>query len=355
MEVRPVSGSDMLRTVRLRTSDTQIREVVITATQVRGPVSGVHIGRDAMNHIQPSSFGDLLELLPGGRASDPSFSSSNHIHLREIGTSNSDYQTTSLGVSFVMDGIPMSNDAGMTYNSGTTVGNNISLNRGVDMRTMPTDEIASVEIQQGIPSVEYGDLTSGLIKIKRKEGGRNLEARFKADLGSQLLYVGKGFEWGAPADLLTMNVGATWLNSHDDPRNTRQNYQRATGSWRMKKRWESTSAYRYTLGGSLDYTGSFDRQKSDRDIDEGPAGIPLERIIGKTKCDGIQNQMRLFGGRVSPKRKATKISHTHTKSTVRMAFDCRSNGVLHQVEPMPAPPHSPKYPPSNRDACARSS
>ena len=128
--------------------------------------------------------GDLLELLPGGRASDPSFSSSNHIHLREIGTSNSDYQTTSLGVSFVMDGIPMSNDAGMTYNSGTTVGNNISLNRGVDMRTMPTDEIASVEIQQGIPSVEYGDLTSGLIKIKRKEGGRNLEARFKADLGA---------------------------------------------------------------------------------------------------------------------------------------------------------------------------
>ena len=47
MEVRPVSGSDMLRTVRLRTSDTQIREVVITATQVRGPVSGVHRpGRD---------------------------------------------------------------------------------------------------------------------------------------------------------------------------------------------------------------------------------------------------------------------------------------------------------------------
>ena len=40
MEVRPVSGSDMLRTVRLRTSDTQIREVVITATQVRGRVSG---------------------------------------------------------------------------------------------------------------------------------------------------------------------------------------------------------------------------------------------------------------------------------------------------------------------------
>lgn len=48
-------------------------------------------------------------------------------------------------------------------------------------------------------------------------------------------------------------------------------------------------------------------------------GTHERRIIGKTKCDGIQNQMRLFGGRVSPKRKATKISHTHTKKH-------RSNG-----------------------------
>ena len=48
-------------------------------------------------------------------------------------------------------------------------------------------------------------------------------------------------------------------------------------------------------------------------------GVRATCIIGKTKCDGIQNQMRLFGGRVSPKRKATKISHTHTKKH-------RSNG-----------------------------
>lgn len=55
-----------------------------------------------------------------------------------------------------------------------------------------------------------------------------------------------------------------------------------------------------------------------RKIDRG-GEKPLPAIIGKTKCDGIQNQMRLFGGRVSPKRKATKISHTHTKKH-------RSNG-----------------------------
>lgn len=277
ISVKLAAGSDMRQVVRLRAGNLMIRDVVITASEVRGPVSGVHIGRDAMNHIQPSSVADLLELLPGGRASDPGFSGSKHIHLRELASSNSDYQTSSLGVAFIMDGIPMSNDAGMTYDPGTTVGNTVSMNRGVDMRTLPTDEIATVEIQQGIPSVEYGDLTSGLVKIKRKEGGRNLEARFKADLKSQLFYVGKGVEWGSPAELLTMNVGATWLDARADPRNTRQNYRRATASWRMKKRWESASSYRYTLGGSLDYTGSFDRKKSDRDIDEGPTGRPIER------------------------------------------------------------------------------
>lgn len=56
-----------------------------------------------------------------------------------------------------------------------------------------------------------------------------------------------------------------------------------------------------------------------RKISGGGIFILLMLIIGKTKCDGIQNQMRLFGGRVSPKRKATKISHTHTKKH-------RSNG-----------------------------
>lgn len=73
MEVRPVSGSDMLRAVRLRTSDTQIREVVITATQVRGPVSGVHIGRDAMNHIQPSSFVTCSNCCPADGPPTPRF------------------------------------------------------------------------------------------------------------------------------------------------------------------------------------------------------------------------------------------------------------------------------------------
>ncbi len=209
LPLRPAGRSRTLPGIRLHSHTTQIRDVVITASEVRGPVSGVRIGREAMQHLQPSSFEDLLELLPGGRASDPSFSGSNHIRLREAATASSDYSTSALGVSFLVDGAPLSNDAALQYSGGIAGGRSIpmSLNAGIDMRTLATDEIASVEIIQGIPSVEYGDLTSGLVKIRRKEGGRNLEARFKADLKSQLLYLGKGFEWGERANRLTMNLG----------------------------------------------------------------------------------------------------------------------------------------------------
>ena len=33
---------------------------------------------------------------------------------------------------------------------------------GVDMREIPTDNIEKVEVVRGIPSVKYGELTSGL-------------------------------------------------------------------------------------------------------------------------------------------------------------------------------------------------
>ena len=59
------------------------------------------------------------------------------------------------------------------------------------MRTISTDDIQEVTIVRGIPSVQYGDLTSGLVKVKRTKGGNFLSARFKADMDSKLFLFGK--------------------------------------------------------------------------------------------------------------------------------------------------------------------
>lgn len=278
----------------------QIEEVVVTAAESQGITNSSSVGREAMSHIQPSSIGDLLSLLPGGKSIDPSLAGPQQIRLREAGAvSSEDYATTALGTSYVIDGVPMNTDANMQsmeISGGMSVSSGI--NRGVDTRTISTDDIESVEIIRGIPSVEYGDLTSGLIRVKRKQGGRDLSARFKADMSSKLLYLGKGFEWNRGKDkVLTMNMGVDYLDSHNDPRNVRQNYSRATAMYRVGYDWK-VGDYKHSISANIDYTGSFDRKKSDADMDFGTSGRPIETYKADYNRVNLMGswQMRPSGG-----------------------------------------------------------
>jgi len=260
-------------TYRLSADVLSINEVVITATESHGQTSSTRIGEDAISHIQPSSFADILELLPGGRAHDPVLSTPQIVDLRSAGT-KSNYTTSSLGTRFLVDGKPINNDANLQFTPAySNLGSNY-VNLGTDMREISTEDIESVDVVRGIASVEYGDLTSGLIKINRKKGGKQTRARFKADMKSKLFYLGKGMEWGQ-TDKLTMNVSANFLDSRSDPRNNRQNWKRLTGSFRMGKTWTGDK-YIKLLNGSLDYTGSFDNQKSDVDLDVNYGDGPIE-------------------------------------------------------------------------------
>ena len=259
------------RRIRLDIDPVAIGEVLVTAAESKGPTSSSKIGREAIAHIQPSSIADLMELIPGGRATDPSFGAPQEIRLREAAPSSSaNYATSALGTQIQVDGIPISNDANLQYSTSYgSIQEYANVNRGVDTRAISTDDIESVEIVRGIPSVEYGDLTSGLVKVKRREGGRDLTARFKADMSSKLFSVGKGFErkGRGDAERTTLNINADYLTAASDPRNPRQSYQRLTGSVRFGRHWQ---------GASLDYTGSFDNKKSDQDLDNGLGG-PVER------------------------------------------------------------------------------
>lgn len=253
----------------LRSATNEMREVVVTAQEAKGLTAASTIGKRAMEHLQPSSFSDILELLPGGRASDPELTTPNAIHLREAVPNNSDnYTTSSLGTSFVVDGAPISTNTNMQHLSGSwepIATYRDFTNRGVDMRSISTDDIEKVEIVRGIPSVEYGDLTSGLVKIDRKKGGNDINARLKADMDSKLFYLSKGFEW---KNKTTLNLSIDYLDAKEDPRNALENYHRLTLSARYGKRWQ-TKKYALNLFSNLDYTGSFDKEKSDPDLSNG--------------------------------------------------------------------------------------
>ena len=82
--------------IELQEKDTHLKEVVITATESKGIVTSSKIDRPAMQHLQPSSFTDLLELLPGGVTKDPDMGSANTITMGTLDAHNKSDHNTSL-------------------------------------------------------------------------------------------------------------------------------------------------------------------------------------------------------------------------------------------------------------------
>jgi hypothetical protein len=131
----------------LRERSTRLQNVVVTATESRTMTSSSVIQKKAMEHLQPSSFADVLELVPGGMAQDPSLTAPNTIALREAGISSSNYNTSSLGTSFLVDGAPISTNANMQFMDGAW-----------DTRTTSRDlSIADFEINNESSETEVVD------------------------------------------------------------------------------------------------------------------------------------------------------------------------------------------------------
>lgn len=254
-------NSDIEKDIYLSVEDINLKEVVVTARESKSLNTSSKIRKDAISHLQASSFSELMEFLPGNSSKDPHLGRVNMISMRQVGSD----VNTSLGTSFIIDGAPVSNDANMQSISGSwerKISRKNSKGLGIDTRTISTDDIESIEIIRGIPSVKYGDLTSGLINIKRKSGESSLKVRVKSDPNSKLMYVGKGFSF---KDNSSVNLGIDYLKFEEDPRNPLVNYKRITSSIRYKKSFNESLTYKV----NLDYTGSFDDDKEDKEINYG--------------------------------------------------------------------------------------
>ena len=137
-------------------------------------------------------------------------------------------------------------------------------NRGVDMRTISTDDIESIEVMRGIPSVEYGNLTSGVVNIKKIRKPTKLNARFKADDKSQLLSLGKGFALDSSKSHI-LNIDGGLLNAYADIRNPLEEYKRANLSARLTSTLNKEKVT-LKITPSAEYTGSFDNYKTDENL-----------------------------------------------------------------------------------------
>lgn len=146
-------------------------------------------------------------------------------------------KNSSLGIAVTSDGVPQTSDGvriqmvGITENSYSGSGDSqikarTGINSGTDMRYISTDHIQSVEVNRGISSPKYGNLSAGQILVNSKYGVSPLKIRTKIDLKNKLFYAGKGFSLGEKAG--NIHIGADYLYSYDDIREEMEKFTRIT-------------------------------------------------------------------------------------------------------------------------------
>lgn len=235
----PASGTIKIETgrerlnVRLKELSLGLEQVTVTARQQQMGSSSL-IDQEAIRHLQPKSLGDLLQLVPGNLTENPNLNTLSQAQIREIGTN----AANAMGTSIVIDGTPLSNDANLELMSfakygtsadgnGGNVGANTTAGRGVDLRTISAGVVEAMEVIRGIPSAEYGNLTSGVVIVNTKSGYTPWEAKLQADPNSKLAFVGKGFRLHRGGAL---NVSIDWAQSWSDTRLHYKGYDRVTAT-----------------------------------------------------------------------------------------------------------------------------
>lgn len=215
-------GTDTRCDFTLKESTFRLKEVSVVAERSRmGEATASKISRQAIDHSQTSSLKDLMDLLPGVELGNPNLSSTQTIAVRTA----SQTAMNSLGAAIIVDGAPVSNNANMegintamTGVSATIAGSAVSSagsipNSGIDVRSISTDNIESIEIIRGIPSVQYGDLTSGAVIINSKTGVEPLMLKIKTDPKIWQAYISKGIKVGEKGGDLHLSADYAYSNA----------------------------------------------------------------------------------------------------------------------------------------------
>ncbi len=227
--------------IKFRMKETSFRldDVVVVATGNKaGSSTASNISRQAMDHLQTSSLADAMALLPGVAITNPSLSTAQSITIRTASpivsgeSPSSASMMNSLGTAVIVDGAPISNNANLQTLSPVVSGSADDESRsgtparGFDVRSLSTDNIESIEVIRGIPSAEYGDLTSGAVLVKSRAGKSPLTIRFKTNPNIYQASAGKGFSLGKKAG--DLNISGDYAYSLNSLTKGHEFYQRAS-------------------------------------------------------------------------------------------------------------------------------
>lgn len=240
-----VDGKSLNMRIEMKEASLMLNEVSVTAKQsVAGTSTASIIGRQAIDHLQASSLADVMQLVPGQLMGNNDLTQQKNLQLREVSPNNT---TSAFGNSVVIDGVPISNNGNVTQGPITEF-------TGTDLRNIAADDINEVEVVRGIPSAEFGDLTSGMVIVHSKAGVTPWQIKAKVNPAQMNYSIGKGERFGRAG---IFNGSFDYAQAWGDPRMKTNSYHRYTGSlgwsYDINRKWNITTKVRYVL--AKDWTG----------------------------------------------------------------------------------------------------
>ena len=168
-----------------------LESAVITAKESSGATTTRTIDKTALDHVQVMNVADIGTLLPGGVTANSTLTSSMVFNLRGA---SSEVGNNAFATAVEVDGVRISNNSSFASTNGASVNNIASSN------------VESVEVITGVPSVEYGDMSAGIVKINTKKGRTPYTITLSTNPKTKQMSVSKGFALGDRKGVLNASL-----------------------------------------------------------------------------------------------------------------------------------------------------
>lgn len=183
-------------TIKMDLNTLALKGVNVTAERDReGMNTSLKFGANALNHLQMSNVTDISSLLPGGKTVNPDLTSENAVSLRSGGLAAGN---AAFGTALEVDGVRVGNNASF----GTMTGSGT--------RNISTENVQSIEVITGVPSAEYGDLNSGMVRINTRKGLTPWNITFAVNPRTYQASASKGIDLNHKG---VLNVSAEWTRA----------------------------------------------------------------------------------------------------------------------------------------------
>ena len=194
-ETVAIRGGLVRKDFILREQNLALDEAVVTAEMQKENLNTTQtIGRQALDHLQLSGVSNIAALLPGGKTVNPDLTAATELSVRGGGSSAGN---AAFATAVEVNGVRMGDNASFDGMSG------------IDTRSLQVENIESVEVVSGVPSAEYGDLGSGMIRVKTKQGRTPVSLTFSVNPRTYSTAVSKGFDLGGGS----LNISGEWARA----------------------------------------------------------------------------------------------------------------------------------------------